>query len=160
MKVFEASRIFSETSQHKVAEIFWSESKCNVIRGMHYQIQEHGSPGQSKIVSVARGKILDVVLDARPESPSFGQVEAREMSFESGDSLYIPSGVAHGFRVLTDSAITIYSVSTGHDLNLEAGFRYDSFGFRWPGKDPPILSKRDSALPSFSDIALTSKLRT
>lgn len=159
VKVFQASRIFSGTSRHEVAEIFWSESKCDVIRGMHYQKQKKGSLGQSKIVSVARGRILDVILDARPESPSFGQVEVREMSGENGDSLYIPSGVAHGFRVMSASAITLYSVSTEHDPNLEAGFRYDSFGFIWPGEESPILSTRDLALPSFSELDLDLSFR-
>lgn len=159
VKVFQASRTFPGTSRHEVAEIFWSESKRNVVRGMHYQKQKNGSQGQSKIVSVARGHILDVILDARPESPSFGQVEVREMRGENGDSLYIPSGVAHGFRVMSDSAITLYSVSTEHDPNLEAGFRYDSFGFMWPGGEPPILSTRDLALPSFFEHDLDLNFR-
>ena len=145
-KVFSSSYFSSTDQAHGVAEIFWSASGRDVVRGMHYQ---GGSGAQSKLVTVVAGEILDVLLDLRVNSPSFGTIYSEVLSCESGRSLFIPPGVAHGFKVLSGSAVTLYSVSTEHCASLDLGVRYDSFGFSWPG-GLPIVSERDLSLPIFS----------
>lgn len=145
-KVFASSRFSSNGRFHQVAEIFWSASKRDVVRGMHYQ---GGPRAQSKLVTVVAGEILDVLLDLRNNSPTFGAVHSQFLDCESGRSVFIPPGVAHGFKVLSASATTLYSVSTEYAASLDLGVRFDSFGFSWPGGSP-IVSDRDRSLPGFS----------
>src|SRR3954471_18951540 len=91
-----------------------SRSRRGVVRGMHFQ------PGQAKLVRCARGTILDVLVDIRPGSPTFGQWEAYELSDAEGPQLYCPDGFAHGFCVTSDVADVVYKVSTYYDASIEA----------------------------------------
>ena len=112
---------------------------------MHFQ---HDNAPQSKIITVVAGEILDVLLDVRPESESYGKAISLLLKGGTGLSLFIPHGVAHGFQVLSESAITLYAVSTGYSEENDLGVRFDSFGFAWP-IESPIVSARDAALPRF-----------
>ena len=126
-----------------------SRSRQGVVRGMHFQ------PGQAKLVRCARGTILDVLVDIRPGSGTFGEWEAYELSDENGLQLYCPDGFAHGFCVTSEEADVVYKVSTYYDPDTEAGFRYDDpeVGIEWPAIDL-LPSPRDASAPSLAALGL------
>lgn len=125
-----------------------SLSNHGIVRGMHFQ------PGQSKLVRCARGTILDVVVDLRRGSPTFGEWEAVELDAERHRQLYVPDGFAHGFCVLSEVADLLYKVSSYYDPSAESGFRYDDaeIGIEWPDIEL-FASERDAKAPWFRDLA-------
>ncbi|MCB1116429.1 MAG: dTDP-4-dehydrorhamnose 3,5-epimerase [Chlamydiia bacterium] len=120
-----------------------------VIRGMHFQ----SKPGQAKLVRVASGQIYDVVVDIRPNSPTFGKWVGTVLDGENHHQLYIPVGFAHGFCVLSDEAHVLYKTSSVYNHETEKGFRFDDpeIGIKWPVKDP-IVSERDQQCPYFYEL--------
>jgi dTDP-4-dehydrorhamnose 3,5-epimerase len=124
-----------------------SRSRRGIVRGMHFQ------PGQAKLVRCARGSIMDVLCDIRPESDTFGRWEAVELSDENARQLYVPDGFAHGFAVTSDVADVIYKVSTYYDPDAESGFRYDDpeVGIDWPDIEL-TPSHRDRQAPLLSEL--------
>ena len=125
------------------AEEFLSTSRRGVLRGMHFQLPPHE---HSKLVYCVRGSVLDVLLDLRKGSGSYGQFVAVELSHVNRRMFFIPAGVAHGFVALEDDSVMIYKTSTVHAPIHDAGIRWDSFGFAWPGRDF-IISDRDTSFP-------------
>jgi dTDP-4-dehydrorhamnose 3,5-epimerase len=126
-----------------------SRSKPGVIRGLHYQT----NPEQGKFVGVPRGVIWDVVVDIRPNSPTFGEHESIEISDNNATMFWIPAGFAHGFCVLEDrDADVVYHVNSPYNPAGEGGIAWDDpeLGIEWPVKNP-IISERDKNLPSFAD---------
>ena len=125
-----------------------SRSRQGVVRGMHFQ------PGMAKLVRCARGAILDVLVDVRRGSPSFGQWEAYELSEDNHHQLYCPDGFAHGFCVLSDVADVLYKTSAYWDPQLEAGFAHDDpeVGIGWPAGLELIASARDGAAPRLAEL--------
>lgn len=106
---------------------------------MHFQLP----PNQhSKIVFCPVGAILDVLLDLRKGSTTYGQYCARKLSAESHQAFFIPEGFAHGFKALTEGAMTYYLVSSEYDRDSDTGVRWDSFGFDW-GEAQAVISQRD-----------------
>jgi len=128
-------------------ESYFSTSRKDVIRGMHFQMPEHH---HCKIVFCPYGAVLDVILDLRKGSPTYGQYFAHELSATNHKACFIPEGFAHGFRSLEDGSITYYLVSTGYSKHHDAGIRYDSIGFDWDVKDP-VLSPRDLSFGALKD---------
>lgn len=126
-------------------EVFFTVSHKNVIRGMHFQKSPHD---HGKLIFVTVGAVLDVVLDIRPSSPTFGQNFVFNLDAGSAKCIYISPGFAHGFLSLVDNSQMTYLVTTVHAPKFDTGFRWDSFGFRWPITNP-ILSDRDRSLQSF-----------
>ena len=124
-------------------ESFYSTSKLNVIRGMHFQTPPNA---HVKLVYVPIGEILDVVVDIRKDSDSYGKFYYTTLSQDNAKSLYIPEGFAHGF--LTKSPITtvVYMTTAVHAPESDMGIHWDSFGFDWPISEP-IVSDRDNKLP-------------
>jgi dTDP-4-dehydrorhamnose 3,5-epimerase len=124
-----------------------SFSKQNTLRGLHYQ----ESPGQAKLVSVISGHIWDVAVDIRPNSPTFGQWHAVELTGENFTQFFIPVGFAHGFCVLSDFARVQYKVSAPYDSARERTIRWNDpqFNIKWPISQP-ILSERDRTAPELS----------
>jgi len=145
-KVFAESAFRSSGTRHHVSEVFWSQSRRDVLRGMHYQ---EGQDGQSKTVTVLLGEICDVLFDVRRASPTFGRHFSTILCEIDSRTISIPPGVAHGFKVLSETAITLYSVSTEYDPGLERGINSQTIGFEWPGGES-IISERDLLLPPFS----------
>jgi len=127
-------------------EIYYSISHKNVIRGMHFQIPpfEH-----SKLIFVLRGKVMDVILDIRRNSPTFGKSISVYLE-ENKNSIYIPIGCAHGFRSLEDNTLVVYNQTSCYSEEHDKGILWNSFGFDWE-LDDPILSERDKALPKFEE---------
>ena len=157
-KVFEDNRGFLVKTFHKrtfekiglicdFMESFYSESKKNVIRGMHFQLppEDH-----AKLVYVVEGKIFDVILDIRKNSFTYGKYISVELSRENKRCVYIPSGLAHGFAVINDYAIVVYLQTSMYSPEHEAGIRWDSFGMNWRIENP-ILSERDKSFPSLKE---------
>jgi dTDP-4-dehydrorhamnose 3,5-epimerase len=121
-----------------------SRSRRGVLRGMHYQ------PGMAKLVRCARGAILDVIVDIRPDSEAFGEWEAHELSEANGRQLYVPDSFGHGFCVVSEVADVLYKCSTYYDAETEGGFAYDdpAVGIEWPADMELVVSERDRrALP-------------
>jgi dTDP-4-dehydrorhamnose 3,5-epimerase len=127
-----------------------SRSRRGVLRGMHFQ------PGQAKLVRCARGAILDVIVDIRPDSPSFGRWEGFPLDDETHHQLYIPDGFAHGFCVTSALADVVYKVSSYYDPAAESGFRFDdpAVGIEWPAGIELQVSDRDRNAPRLSELGL------
>jgi dTDP-4-dehydrorhamnose 3,5-epimerase len=143
--------VFAERGVHdEFVQDNHSRSRRGVLRGMHFQ------PGQSKLVRCARGSILDVVVDIRPGSGSFGQWEAFPLDDESHHQLYVPDGFAHGFCVTSELADVVYKVSTYYDPEAESGFRFDDpeVGIDWPEGLELQVSERDRNAPLLSELGL------
>lgn len=130
-----------------IKERYYSISQKDVIRGMHFQ-----SPPEDhvKLVTVISGKILDVVVDLRKKSKTFGKFFTIEIGHDEGKTLYIPKGFAHGFAALEDHTIVEYNQTTGYAPKNDAGIKYDSFGFGWMIEQPTI-SERDLNFVSFQN---------
>lgn len=129
-----------------------SVSNRNVLRGLHYQKGEHA---QAKLVRVARGRILDVVLDLRRESPSYGKHYSVELSAENRYMLFVPKGLAHGFLAKEDHSVFCYKCDAYYQPVSEGGVIYNDpdLAIDW-GIDPAavILSERDRQLPRLKDL--------
>ena len=142
-------------AEHGVGDTFvqdnHSRSARGVLRGMHFSIGD----GQAKLVRCARGRILDVVVDLRRASPTYGEWESVELDDEQARQLYIPVGFAHGFCVLSDVADVTYKCSTYYDGAIERGFRYDDpdVGIEWPDDVELLVSERDRSAPTLAQIA-------
>lgn len=126
-----------------------TRSVAGVIRGMHFEIR----PGQTKLVRVASGRILDVVVDIRRGSSTFGQHEVFDLDDERHRQLLIPPGFAHGFCVLSDEADVCYALSASYDAAVERGIRWNDtdLAIPWP-VTAPVISQRDRTLPRLRDV--------
>jgi len=120
-------------------ESFYSTNQKGVIRGMHFQHPPHD---HAKIVYCTSGRLLDVILDLRVGSPTYGKFATIELSGDNYKAAYLPSGVAHGFAVLEDNTCMVYLTSTVHAPLADDGVHINSFGMNWPF-DNPICSQRD-----------------
>jgi dTDP-4-dehydrorhamnose 3,5-epimerase len=129
-----------------IHEIFWTTSAYGMIRGLHFQ-EPPSSIG--KLVWVSHGEILDVVVDLRI-GESFGTVESYQLDSNSGQTLWVPHGFAHGFQALSEQAIVNYAVDGGFDPVADAGVRWDSIELNWP-IPPTEISVRDQALPPLAE---------
>ena len=123
-----------------------SRAVQGTLRGLHFQTR----PGQGKLMRVTRGKIFDVAVDIRPDSPTFGRWSGCELDAESHRQLWVPVGFAHGFCVLSDVAEVLYKVTSVYNPETEKGFRWDdpTVGVEWP-VEAPLLSERDQNAPTF-----------
>jgi dTDP-4-dehydrorhamnose 3,5-epimerase len=128
-----------------------SRSRRGTLRGIHFQTH----PGQGKLVRVARGRVLDVAVDLRRGSPTFGEWEGVELDDERGLQLYIPVGFGHGFCVLSDTADFVYKCTAYYDAATESGIRFDDpdVGVRWPERLELLCSERDRGAPLLADVA-------
>ena len=142
-------------AEHGVSDTFvqdnHSRSGRGVLRGMHFSIGD----GQAKLVRCARGRILDVVVDLRRGSPTYGEWESVELDDEHARQLYIPVGFAHGFCVLSELADVTYKCSTYYHPDVERGFRYDDpeVAIDWPQDIALLVSERDKTAPTLREIA-------
>ena len=128
-----------------------SKSSFGVLRGLHYQKGEYS---QAKLVRVIKGKVLDVAVDLRRSSPTFGKYVSVELSEENKRQFFIPRGFAHGFLVLSEEAIFTYKVDNGYAPQAEASIRFndETIGIDWPVAESQfILSEKDGHAVSFKD---------
>jgi len=143
-----SKKIFSEKGIKNLdfKETWFTKSKKNVIRGMHYQ---GGEMECEKLVSCIKGEVLDVIIDLRENSLTYGEKFSIYMNEDEKKAIYIPVGCAHGYRVMTEESIVLYMATEIHSSKDDVGVRWNSINFKW-GIDNPILSERDKKLPKFS----------
>ena len=119
--------------------------RAGTLRGLHYQPAPHA---QVKLVRAVRGRIFDVALDLRPDSPTYRRWASAELSADNARALLIPDGVAHGFLTQEPDTDVLYQISPAFQPGHEAGVRWDdpAFAIAWPAK-PALISARDSGYP-------------
>lgn len=140
VKVFHEQAFRDHGLHTDFAEEYYSVSHRHVIRGLHFQTPPHD---HVKLVYCVQGEVLDVVLDLRVGSPTYGQHARFRLSADQANSIYIPKGMAHGFCAVSDEAIMVYKVSSVYAPHNDAGVRWDSAGIDWPTASP-IISERDA----------------
>ena len=128
-----------------------SFSTKGVLRGLHYQTGEHA---QAKLVSVLQGEVLDVAVDIRPYSPTFGHYEAVFLSGENQRQLFVPRGFAHGFLVLSDTATFFYKCDNFYNKESEGGIRYNdkTINIDWSFPiENLLISEKDKVQPNLEN---------
>ncbi|MBA5794107.1 dTDP-4-dehydrorhamnose 3,5-epimerase [Flavobacterium sp. xlx-214] len=140
----------TQTNTHFVQDN-QSYSKKGVIRGLHAQGGEHA---QAKLVRVLKGEVIDVAVDARPGSPTFGQHVAIHLTAENNKQLFVPRGFLHGFSVLSDEAVFFYKCDNFYNKESEQGILYNSpdLNIDWGiSVGIEIVSEKDIVLPTFNE---------
>jgi dTDP-4-dehydrorhamnose 3,5-epimerase len=151
-EAYNQAKFNKESINYKFIQDNQSFSRRGVIRGLHLQINPFA---QAKLVRVLEGEILDVAVDLRKNSATFGQYESVVLSAENKKQLMIPHGFAHGFSVLSETASVLYKVDQIYDKNSERGIRYDdpTLKIDWQLESNEIIvSEKDLVLPYFKDI--------
>jgi dTDP-4-dehydrorhamnose 3,5-epimerase len=145
LETFKSSDFLANNIPNKFVQDNLSFSRKNVIRGMHFQ---NKPKEQGKLVSVIKGRVLDVAVDIRRESPTFMKWIAVELNDSQHAMLYIPEGLAHGFLSLTEGVHLLYKCTKEYDPKLDSGFRWDDpdIGIKWPVNNP-VISEKDRQLP-------------
>ena len=162
-QVFEDSRgSFSETFSRRTMAGFGIDlefcqdnesfsSSSGTVRGLHLQVEPHA---QGKLVRVVHGAIVDVAVDIRPDSPTFGQHTSVELKAGDNRALWIPAGFAHGFCTLADETVVSYKATDFYAPDYERSIRFDDpdLGIDWPvDSADAVLSDKDAAAPSFAE---------
>jgi dTDP-4-dehydrorhamnose 3,5-epimerase len=148
------SETFRENQLHElgipcrfVQENQSSSKRAGTLRGLHFQLPPSA---QAKLITVSRGRVLDVIVDLRNGSPTYGKHVSVELSAQSGHQLYVPVGFAHGFITLEDEVIVVYKVSDYYAPAYDTGVRWNDpdISFPWPVRDLDIvISDKDRNLP-------------
>ena len=128
-------------------EEFHTISVKNVIRAMHFQLPPEA---HDKLVYCAEGAVMDVVLDLRRNSETYGKFHVVTLDGNKGNSLYIPIGLAHGYKVLSEHSVVIYKTTTVFSATCDTGVLWNSCGIDWQC-DAPILSDKDMNLPPLAE---------
>ena len=144
VKVIQKSAFEAQGLEADFAEVFYTTSNENVLRGMHFQVPPSD---HAKLVYCTSGAIFDMALDLRAGSPTFGRHECFDLSERENNAVYLPRGIAHGFYVREVPSVVVYHVTSEHRSEHDQGIRWDSFGASWP-VTIPILSSRDAAFPT------------
>jgi len=147
IKVFNTEFLQANGLQTNLKECYFSISNANVIRGMHFQLPPYE---HIKLVYLNSGSILDVVLDIRKTSLTYGQHFSIQIKSEDAILVYIPVGCAHGFLSLEDSTIVSYMQTSVYNKECDHGIHYNSFGMNWKIK-LPVISDRDLSFANFKD---------
>ncbi len=147
VKIFHEDTFLDLGLETNFTEEYYSVSKKNVLRGLHFQLPPFD---HVKCVTCLSGKIFDVVVDLRKNSPTYKQNFSLELDAEKGNMLYIPKGLAHGFYVLSDVAIFLNRTTTVYNADKEAGIKWNSCGIEWPNTNP-IISDKDDQLISLKN---------
>lgn len=147
IKTFHKDTFINAGMESVFEESFFSVSRKNVIRGMHFQIppKDH-----EKLIYVTRGSSTDVILDIRKGSPTYGEHVTVEMSDKNYRMVFIPKGCAHGFIAREDDTCMVYLQTTMHSKEHDTGIKFDSFGMDWNVKNP-IVSKRDQGFQTLKE---------
>jgi dTDP-4-dehydrorhamnose 3,5-epimerase len=149
-RVFSTSEYRSAGIHDEFVEDNVSISHRGVLRGLHF------AAGLAKFVQVLHGEVFDVIADVRRASPSFGTWEAFRLTGHGCEQLYVPAGFAHGFYVLSESAVVAYKQTAPYDPSTEGQLRWNDpqVGVVWPLDGEPLLSPKDRDAPSLQEIGL------
>jgi dTDP-4-dehydrorhamnose 3,5-epimerase len=125
-------------------------TRANTLRGMHFQAAPHE---EEKLIRCTAGAIFDVLVDIRPESPSYGKWFGAELSAANRRALFAPKGTAHGFLTLADETEILYMISVPFAAGFGRGFRWDdpAVGIEWPAR-PAVVSERDATYPALAEL--------
>ena len=151
MEAFKEEEFRTQVGEVHFVQDNESKSSFGVLRGLHYQ---KGDYSQAKLVRVIKGKVLDVAVDLRKESSTFGKYVSVELSEENKRQFFIPRGFAHGFLVLSEEAIFTYKVDNVYAPHAEASIRYDdpTIGIDWPiAPEQMLLSEKDKTGTSLEE---------
>ncbi|MFO0789884.1 MAG: dTDP-4-dehydrorhamnose 3,5-epimerase [Pirellulales bacterium] len=149
VKTFHAANFASQQIEFTLREEFFSISQRGVLRGMHFQTPPYA---HSKMVTCLTGAIVDVLVDLRHNSPTYGEHAAYELSGDNRRVLYVPVGLAHGFVSTFDGSCVAYKTDREHAPENDCGIRWDSFGYTWPiAGDELIISPRDQHHPALAE---------
>ena len=151
MESYKKSEFFANGIDVEFNQDNHSKSSKGVLRGLHYQANPYG---QAKIVRCGRGRIYDVAVDIRPNSPTFGKYVKVELSEENKQMLYIPVGFAHGFVALSDEVELLYKASGEYAPQADRGVMWNDkdINIDWNIDFEPLLSEKDKVHPSLKDI--------
>lgn len=146
VREFAAHGLETQFVQHSLS---YSAAR-GTLRGMHFQLPPHG---EVKIVECAKGAIFDVIIDIRPDSPSFGQWQGFDLTSENRRQLYIPAGFAHGFQTLSSDTEVRYLISAFYEPSAASGIRHDdpAFAISWP-LPVTVISSKDREWPDFKNL--------
>ncbi|MFI3284165.1 MAG: dTDP-4-dehydrorhamnose 3,5-epimerase [Erysipelotrichaceae bacterium] len=154
---FEKVFIQQDVYEDKVmSEVFVTTSKKNVIRGLHFQTNHP----QDKYISVLQGEILDVAVDLRKDSPTFGTFETIVLNEKDGLTFVIPAGFAHGFQVLSEKAMVLYCCVNDYDKNSDTGIVYndETLSIPWKKMEEEVcVSLKDQQLQTFNEFIEKNK---
>jgi dTDP-4-dehydrorhamnose 3,5-epimerase len=151
VKTFHAAALAELGLNFELREEFYTISRRHVLRGMHFQLPPHD---HQKLVCCLHGRALDVLVDLRTGSPTYGRHLSLELNVASPRQVWVPRGVAHGFLSLEDNTYMLYKTDREHAPSHDAGIRWDSFGFDWPTPvDELIISPRDRRHPPLAEFA-------
>lgn len=147
VKTFHHDFFVEKGLEARFVEEYYSTSQRGVLRGLHFQLppQDH-----IKLVYCVCGEVMDVVVDLRVGSPSYGKCQTIFLSAQAANMLYIPAGLAHGFYVTSESATMMYKVTTVYSPEHDAGILWNSVDVAWPDAHP-IISERDRGFIPFSE---------
>lgn len=146
VKTFHADCFESLGLRTDWVEQYYSVSRPGVVRGLHFQLPPND---HAKLVYCIAGRVLDVAVDLRKGSPTYGEHISLELSAERANMLYLPAGLAHGFSTYDEEATMVYNVTSVYHPESDAGIRWDSAGIKWPHKSPNI-SERDQSFENLS----------
>jgi dTDP-4-dehydrorhamnose 3,5-epimerase len=151
LETYQQRRYEEQGLLHSFRQDNLSYSKQGVLRGLHYQVGKE----QAKLVWVAHGRVLDVAVDLRVGSPTFGKVFSMELSEDEARQIFIPEGFAHGFSVLSPQAVFCYKCSAYYDRPSERGIIWNDpeLAIDWQISDP-IVSDKDQAYPKLSEVPI------
>lgn len=149
LETFQEERYREAGIAHRFVQDNHSRSRKGILRGLHFQ----RSHPQGKLVSALRGRVFDVAVDIRPESPTFGKWHGAVLDDENHHQLWVPPGLAHGFCVLSDVADFVYKCTDYYHPEDEGAVRWDDpdIGVDWPIAEP-ILSDKDSKAPRLREM--------
>lgn len=150
METYSEQALHQAGIQTKFVQDNLSYSKQGTVRGLHFQAPPHA---QAKLVTVFLGKVLDVVVDIRKGSPTYGKSYAIELSYENKTAFFVPAGFAHGFSVLSETCIFYYKCSNYYNKPSEGGLLYNdpALAIDWRVASP-IVSDKDKILPPLSQL--------
>lgn len=149
VKPFHEGQLAEHGISMELKEEFFSTSTTNVIRGFHFQKPQHA---HAKLIYCINGRVLDVVLDIRKDSSTYGHCASVELSCDNHYVIYIPIGFAHAFASLVDDSCLVYKTDTVYAPDADAGILWDSVDFVWPF-DRPTLSPRDREFPKIEEFS-------
>lgn len=149
VKPFHEGQLAEHGIKLSIKEEFFSTSAKGVLRGMHFQRPPHA---HQKLIYCIAGSVLDVVLDLRVGSRTYGQSRGVVLSAENHHQIFIPAGFAHGFLSLEAHSCLVYKTDAVHSPSHDAGILWNSFGFAWPANSPQ-LSPRDQDFPHLNEFA-------
>lgn len=155
---YNKNNLISELGDINFVQDNQSKSVYGTIRGLHYQLEPYA---QSKLIRVLQGKILDVVVDIREKSPTYGKSYSIELSCENKQQLFIPKGFAHGFSVLSDTAVVLYKTDEFYNKDSERGINFNdpTLKIDWGiDNSKAIISSKDKVQPLFNESEKNFKL--